>query len=148
MSTTSSRKGIFHTSFVSADPISSMYTNEPCYWPALNCHLSLACRIFNNNKNKPFCSTYSVLGSILGTLKILTYSYLFIWLCQVFSCACRILFPEQGSNPSALRARVLVTRPPVVVQWLGRVLLFMKPWTTARSSVLHCLPEFVQIHVH
>ena len=80
MSTTSSRKWIFHTSFFSADPVSSIYTNEPCYWPALNCHLSLACHVFNNNKNKYFCSTYSVLGSTLGTLRILTSSSLFIYL--------------------------------------------------------------------
>ena len=40
--------------------------------------------------------------------------------------------------------------PPVVfIQLLSHVSLFVTPWTAAPgSSVLHCLPEFAQIHVH
>ena len=35
----------------------------------------------------------------------------------------------------------------VVVQSLSHVWVFVTPWTVG-SSVLHCLPEFPQIHVH
>ena len=35
----------------------------------------------------------------------------------------------------------------VVVQWLSHIWLFATPWTPG-SSVLHCLPEFAQIHVY
>ena len=35
------------------------------------------------------------------------------------------------------------------VQSLSCVQLFATPWTaTCQASVLHCLPEFAQIHVH
>ena len=34
----------------------------------------------------------------------------------------------------------------VVIQWLSHVRLFATPWTSG-SSVLHYLPEFIQIHV-
>ena len=37
----------------------------------------------------------------------------------------------------------------VAVQWLSCVQFFATPWTAAHwFSVLHCLPEFAQIHVY
>ena len=36
----------------------------------------------------------------------------------------------------------------VFVQLLNRVWFFAIPWTSACQAVIHCLPEFVQTHVH
>ena len=53
----------------------------------------------------------------------------------------------RGWRDRGSRGRWCIYTYIAVIQWLSHVWLFAAPWTSG-SSVLHCLPEFIQIHVH